>query len=58
MLDLYQVTCKARECEPLDVGAEDIGAVRRRILELTAQWQAVAVGKSLALGFEDGDDAT
>jgi len=57
MLDLYQVTCKARACEPLEVGEGDIGAVRRRILELTAQWQAVPVGKSLAVGMCDGDDA-
>jgi hypothetical protein len=51
MLDLYQVTCKARECEPLDVGPDDIAAVRKRILELTQQWQAVAVGASLAVTF-------
>lgn len=49
LLDLYQVTCTARECKPLDVGPDDIGAVRQRILELTAQWQAVAVGASLAV---------
>ena len=51
MLDLYQVTCNARECEPLDVGPDDIAAVRQKILELTAQWQAVAVGGSLAVQF-------
>jgi hypothetical protein len=51
MLDLYQVTCKARECEPLDVGPDDVAAVRKRILELTQQWQAVAVGASLAVQF-------
>ena len=52
MLDLYQVTCKARACEPLDVAADDIEAVRQRILELTAQWQALPVGKSLAVQFD------
>jgi hypothetical protein len=51
MLDLYQVTCTARECEPLQIGPEDVAAVRQRILELTAQWQAVAVGGSLTLEF-------
>lgn len=54
MLDLYQVTCNARRCEPLAIQAEDIEAVRKRILELTALWQAVPVGKSLALQFECG----
>lgn len=49
MLALYQVTCRARACEPLAVTRQDIEAVRQRILELTAQWQAVAVGKSLAV---------
>jgi hypothetical protein len=51
MLDLYQVTCSARQCLPLNVEAGDIEAVRERILELTAQWQSVPVGKSLALQF-------
>jgi hypothetical protein len=51
MLDLYQVTCSARQCEPLALQADDIGAVRKTILELTDQWQSIPVGKSLALGF-------
>lgn len=49
MLDMYEVTCKARESEPLEVDAADVLAVRARILELTAQWEAVAVGQSLTL---------
>jgi len=57
MLDLYQVTCRARGCAPLGVESGDIEAVRERILALTAQWQAVPVGKSLALRFERGADA-
>ncbi|WP_449428160.1 hypothetical protein [Rhodanobacter umsongensis] len=52
MLDLYQVTCSARQCEPLAIQADDIEAVRQRIMELTAQWQLVPVGKTLALQFE------
>jgi hypothetical protein len=51
ILDLYRVTCNARECAPLAVTAGDIEAVRGRILELTEQWRAVAVGKSLSLPF-------
>jgi hypothetical protein len=54
MLDLYQVTCNARQCAPLAIQAEDIEAVRKRILELTAQWQSVPVGRTLALQFEHG----
>jgi hypothetical protein len=52
MLDLYQVTCNARQCEPLAIQADDIEAVRKRILELTAQWQSIPVGSTLALQFE------
>jgi hypothetical protein len=51
MLDLYQVTCNARQCPPLAVDAVDIEAVRKRILELSDQWQSTNVGKSLALQF-------
>ena len=44
LLGLYQVTCNARQCEPLAIQADDIDAVRRKILELTAQWQSVPTG--------------
>lgn len=49
MLDLYQVTCRARECPALPVTAEDIDAIRARVAELDAAWKAVPVGKSLEL---------
>lgn len=52
MLDLYRVTCRARECAPLSVRAEDIEAVRGRLLELTERWQSLAAGASLMLAFE------
>jgi hypothetical protein len=51
MLDLYQVTCNARQNVPLALSTEDIQAVRAQILALTAQWQATPVGESLALQF-------
>jgi hypothetical protein len=51
MLDLYQVTCDARQCAPLTLHADDLEAVRNRLLELSGQWQAVAVGGSLVLNF-------
>ncbi|MFZ6799196.1 hypothetical protein [Undibacterium sp. Di24W] len=52
MLDLYRVTCNARQCEPLELSLEDIDAVRQKLLVLTAQWQLVAIGESLVLQFE------
>ena len=52
MLDLYAVTCSARQCAPLAIQVEDIEAVRHRILALTEQWQSVPAGKSLVLRFE------
>lgn len=49
MLDLYRVTCAARECPVLPVSADDIVSVRDRIRELDSQWQALAVGESMTL---------
>jgi len=57
MLDMYQVTCSARQSDPLKINTDDIEAVRSRILELTALWEAVPVGKSLALQLEHGEHA-
>ena len=55
MLDMYQVTCSARQCDPLNISPDDIEAVRSRILELTVLWEAVPVGESLALQLEDDE---
>ena len=49
MLELYRVTCVARECPTLPVKAEDIVLVRDKIRELDSQWQALAVGGSMTL---------
>jgi hypothetical protein len=49
MLDLYRVTCDARACPMLDVEPSDIEAIRARMVELTTQWNALAVGQSLSL---------
>jgi hypothetical protein len=51
MLSLYQVTCAARKCRPLQVATADILAVRLRIAELEQQWQALRVGQRLSLEF-------
>jgi hypothetical protein len=49
MIELYQVTCRARACAPLPVLPDDILAVRSRIRELDAEWQALAVGLAITL---------
>lgn len=49
MIDLYRVTCSARTCPMLEVDVDDIEAIRARVAELDAQWQALAVGQSLRL---------
>jgi hypothetical protein len=49
MLDLYAVTCRARECAPLAVTAADIVFIRDRIAELDRAWQALPVGQTLTL---------
>src|SRR5689334_13985362 len=49
MIELYLVTCRARECPPLAVTSADIIAVRNRIGELDTQWQALAVGQTMTL---------
>ncbi len=49
ILELYRVTCEARECPMLAVTAEDIRMVRGKIRELDCKWQALAVGESMSL---------
>jgi hypothetical protein len=49
MLDLYRLTCEARECAPLPLTADDIHSIRGRIGELDAEWQALAIGESMRL---------
>lgn len=49
MLDLYQVTCRARQCPPLPVTADDMLAIRNRVDELDRQWRALPVGQFLEL---------
>jgi hypothetical protein len=51
MLDLYAVTCVARECLPLNVDVTVIQRIRERIAVLTRRWEAIAVGGTLTLTF-------
>lgn len=49
MLDLYQITCRARACPSLPVGADDMAAIRARIEQLDRMWQPLALGQSMTL---------
>ena len=49
MIELYHVTCRARDCPPLAVTVDDILAVRHRIGELDRLWQALPVGQTMTL---------
>ena len=49
MIDLYRVTCSARQCPMLDVDEGAIAEVRERLAELTREWDSLGVGESLEL---------
>ena len=49
MLDLYQVTCRARDCPPLTLSIDDMRAIREGIQHLDSQWSQVPIGGSLHL---------
>jgi len=49
MLDLYRVTCSARDCPMLPVSVDEILSIRDKLMELDVQWQALAVGESMSL---------
>ncbi len=52
VIDLYRVTCTARDCPALPVSPADIDAIRASMAALTTQWDAVPVGSSLTLQFD------
>ena len=49
IIEMYSVTCDARECHPLPVDEAAIEGVRAAIAELTRRWEAIPVGGSLKL---------
>ena len=51
VIDLYRVTCEARNCPMLAVDAAAIDAIRARIAELTEAWNAIPVGGAMTLDF-------
>jgi hypothetical protein len=49
MIDMYRVTCSARECPALPLDEDAIHAVRSEISRLSIRWQSVPVGGKLHL---------
>jgi hypothetical protein len=49
MLEMYQVTCLARECPALPLSQEDVASARAAIQKLSTEWQAVPVHGTLEL---------
>jgi hypothetical protein len=49
MIDMYRVTCQARDCRALPLDEAAVHAVRTAIAELTSSWKAVQVGGTLQL---------
>jgi len=49
IIEMYFVTCDARECHPLPVDAASIEGIRTAIADLTRRWESIPVGGSLKL---------
>jgi hypothetical protein len=52
MIDMYRVTCDAREVTPYPLTEQDIAALRAEMKRLEKLWAAVPLGGTLALEFE------
>jgi hypothetical protein len=52
LIDMYHVTCDAREVEPYPIAESDITAIRAEMKRLDALWHATAPGQSLTLAFD------
>ena len=51
MIDLYRVTCEARDCPPLPLDALAIDAIRAEMQALSEAWSATPIGGTLTLRF-------
>ena len=49
MIEMYRVTCEARQCPILRLDEAAIHAVRRTISQLSVRWQSVEVGGAMHL---------
>ncbi|HVU21800.1 MAG TPA: hypothetical protein VHE09_13795 [Rhizomicrobium sp.] len=52
LIDMYRVTCDAREVTPYPVSENDIAALREEMARLSQLWAATPAGSTLALEFE------
>jgi hypothetical protein len=52
LIDMYRVTCDARDVEPYPITQADIAALRSEMERLGKLWSAVPPGGNLALEFE------
>jgi len=53
LIDMYRVTCDARNVEPYDVGEEDIARIRSEMRQLEHLWSATPAGGTLVLAFDE-----
>ncbi len=49
IIEMYQLTCTARQCPALPIDDSAVQAVKAAIADLTRRWQTIAVGGSLEL---------
>ena len=49
LVELYEVTCAARQCPTLPLGDAEIDAIRAEIARLDAEWRVLPVGQSMTL---------
>jgi hypothetical protein len=49
LIELYEVTCAARQCPTLPVGDAEVDAIRAEIARLDAHWQSLPVGGAMEL---------
>jgi hypothetical protein len=49
IIEMYRLTCTARQCPALPIDDSAVHAVKTSIADLTRRWQAIAVGGSLQL---------
>ena len=49
LVELYEVTCAARQCPTLPLGDAEIDAIRAGIARLDAEWQVLPVGGTMTL---------
>jgi hypothetical protein len=49
IIEMYQLTCTARQCPALPIDDSAVQAVKAAIADLTRRWQSIPVGGSLQL---------